>query len=137
MTSADILLERVGATRVTNLTARAGNALFAMRDGGWVPLWQEGGVGEKTIRYLLAFGLVERQWRTRSLVYDFYRLTPAGRFRGFMGRVMGLYYNYEFKNSRWPEKKRRFLEALRECGNIRIACEVAGIERRSAYVRRM
>jgi hypothetical protein len=75
--SADILLERVGATHVTNLTARAGNALFAMRDGGWVPLWQEGGVGGKTIRYLLAFGLVERQWRTRSLVYDFYRLTPS------------------------------------------------------------
>jgi len=46
---------------------------------------------------------------------------------------MGLPFNYQFKASRWPEKKRKFLEALREAGNIRIACEVAGIDRRQLH----
>src|SRR6478672_6188376 len=46
---------------------------------------------------------------------------------------MGLPLNYQFKKLRWPEKKRRFLEALRECGNIRIASEAAGSGRREMH----
>jgi hypothetical protein len=46
---------------------------------------------------------------------------------------MGVPLNYQFKASRWPEKKRRFLEALREVGNIRIAAEAAGMAREAAY----
>jgi hypothetical protein len=49
---------------------------------------------------------------------------------------MGLPLNYQFEASRWPEKKRKFLEALRECGNLRIAAEVIRMDRRQLYAKK-
>jgi hypothetical protein len=46
---------------------------------------------------------------------------------------MGHRNSYREKAFRWPEKKRLFLEALRECGNITHSATVAGMTRTTAY----